>query len=171
MNILVVGNGAREHALLWKLRQDAPDARLFVTRGNGGTATLATALPFGPDEIQALAGWAEKEAVDLTVVGPEVPLAAGMVDHFTQRGLPAFGPTRAAAEIESSKAFAKALMQRHGIPTAAFQTFARLGEAESYIRAWPPARVRSSVPPRRKRCRPRAKCSGSEFSARQGRRS
>jgi phosphoribosylamine---glycine ligase len=134
MKILVIGNGGREHALLWKLRRDAPDAELFVTRGNGGTVGLATPLPLGADEIQALAGWVEKEAVDLTVVGPEAPLAAGLVDHFTSRGLAAFGPTRDAAEIESSKAYAKELMRRHGIPTAAFCTFTALGEAERYLR-------------------------------------
>lgn len=134
MKILIVGNGGREHALLWKLRNDAPGAEFAITRGNGGTAGLATHLPFAPTEIQALAGWAEAQAVDLTVVGPEAPLAAGIADHFGARGLPVFGPTRAAAEIESSKAYAKALMQRHGIPTAAFRSFTGLGEAESYIR-------------------------------------
>src|SRR5688572_561072 len=106
MRILVVGNGGREHALLWKLSLDAPGAELFVTGGNGGTAGLATAIPLGPGEIRALAGWAEKEAVDLVVVGPEVPLAEGIVDHFQARGLTIFGPSRAAAEIESSKSFA-----------------------------------------------------------------
>jgi phosphoribosylamine---glycine ligase len=134
MKILIVGNGGREHALLWKLRQDAPAAEFFITRGNGGTEGLATHLPLGADEIQALAGWAEKEAVALTVVGPEVPLAAGITDHFAERGLRVFGPTRAAAEIESSKAFAKELMRRHGIPTAEFRAFTRLGEAETFIR-------------------------------------
>jgi phosphoribosylamine--glycine ligase len=134
VKILVVGNGGREHALLWKLRRDAPGAELFVTLGNGGTHGLATHLPFKPGEIQALAGWAEKEGVALTVAGPEAPLAEGLVDHFTARGLPAFGPTRAAAEIESSKAFAKALMAKHGIPTAAFHTFDDLAAAEAYVR-------------------------------------
>jgi phosphoribosylamine--glycine ligase len=134
VKILIVGNGGREHALLWKLKRDAPNAKLFVTRGNGGTDALATPLPLGPGEIQALAGWVENERVDLTVVGPEAPLAEGLVDHFAARGLPAFGPTRAAAEIESSKAFAKGLMQRHGIPTAGFQCFDKLGAAESWVR-------------------------------------
>lgn len=137
MKILIVGNGGREHALLWKLRRDMPDARLYVTRGNGGTDALAEAIPLGATEIQALAGWAEKEGVDLTVVGPEAPLAEGLVDHFAGRGLAAFGPTKDAAEIESSKAFAKGLMQRHGIPTAAFGVFADLAEAEAYVRAAP----------------------------------
>ncbi len=131
----MVGNGGREHALLWKLRQDAPDAELFVTLGNGGTDALATALPLKPGEIQALAGWAEKEGVELTVVGPEAPLAAGIVDHFGARGLPVFGPTQAAARIESSKAFAKSLMERHGIPTAAFHTFRELDAAEAHVRS------------------------------------
>ncbi|MDP9349526.1 MAG: phosphoribosylamine--glycine ligase [Gemmatimonadota bacterium] len=134
MKILVVGNGGREHALLWKLRRDAPGAELFVTLGNGGTHGLATHLPFKPAEMQALAGWAEKEGVALTVVGPEGPLAEGIVDHFADRGLPAFGPTRAAAQIESSKAFAKALMAKHGIPTAAFRAFDALPAAEAYVR-------------------------------------
>ncbi|HEV2131696.1 MAG TPA: phosphoribosylamine--glycine ligase [Longimicrobiaceae bacterium] len=134
MKILIVGNGGREHALLWKLRQDAPEAEFFITRGNGGTEGLATSLPLSPDEIQPLAGWAEKEGVALTVVGPEGPLALGIVDHFAARGLPVFGPTKAAAEIESSKAFAKALLAKYGIPTAAFRTFTAFEEAESFIR-------------------------------------
>jgi phosphoribosylamine--glycine ligase len=141
VRILIVGNGGREHALLWKLSRDAPGAELFITRGNGGTAPLARSIPLGAEEIQALAGWAEKEAIDLTVVGPEVPLAQGIVDLLSARGLPAFGPTAAAAEIESSKAFSKALMHRHGIPTAAFATFTDPGAAEVYIRANPTALV------------------------------
>jgi phosphoribosylamine--glycine ligase len=135
MKILIVGNGGREHALLWKLRQDAPDAEFFITLGNGGTAGLAEALPFGPGELQPLAGWAENQGVDLVVVGPEAPLAAGIVDHFGARGIPTFGPTAKAAEIESSKAFAKGLMARHGIPTAAFHAFRELPAAEEHIRA------------------------------------
>ncbi len=134
MKILVVGNGGREHALLWKLRRDAPHAELFVTRGNGGTAELATSIPLAPGEMQALAGWAEQNAVDLTVVGPEAPLAEGIVDHFTTHGLPIFGPTKAAAQIEASKAFAKGVMQRHGIPTAAFQVFEALEPAQAFVR-------------------------------------
>jgi phosphoribosylamine---glycine ligase len=141
VRILIVGNGGREHALLWKLAGDAPDAEFYITRGNGGTEGLATSLPLGAEEIQALAGWAEKEAVDLTVVGPEVPLSQGIVDHFAARALPIFGPTKAAAEIESSKAFAKSLMRRHGIPTAAYECFTDAGAAEAYIRANPAALV------------------------------
>jgi phosphoribosylamine---glycine ligase len=134
MKILIVGNGGREHALLWKLRQDAPGAAFYITRGNGGTAGLATPVPLGADEIQPLAGWAAKEGIDLTIIGPEQPLAAGVVDHFNARGLTVFGPTRAAAEIESSKAFAKQLMQRYSIPTAGYESFDTLGAAESFIR-------------------------------------
>ena len=133
MKILIVGNGGREHALLWKLKQDAPDAEFFITKGNGGTEALATSLPLDSNEIQALAGWALLEAVDLTVVGPEIPLADGIVDHFSMQGLPIFGPTKLAAEIESSKAFAKGLMQRHGIPTADFSVFEDAALARAHV--------------------------------------
>ena len=135
MKILVVGNGGREHALLWKLRRDAPEAELYVTKANGGMADLARSLPIAPGEIQALAGWAEANTVDLTVVGPEAPLADGIADHFAARGLPVFGPDRAAARIEASKAFAKGVMERHGIPTAAFRVFDAPAPAEAYVRA------------------------------------
>jgi len=134
MKILIIGNGGREHALLRKLRADAPDATFYITRGNGGTTGLAGAVPIGPLEIQALAGWALLEGVDLTVVGPEAPLAEGIVDHFSAQGLPIFGPTKAAAELESSKAFAKRLMQRHGIPTAAFEVFSEADAAVAHVR-------------------------------------
>jgi phosphoribosylamine--glycine ligase len=134
MKILIVGNGGRESALLWKLRRDAPDAEFFVTKANGGM-TGATSLPLAPNELQSLAGWVETNGVELTVVGPEAPLAEGIVDHFQAHGLCAFGPCKAAAEIESSKAFAKGLMQRHGIPTAAFACFDDLAAAEAYVRA------------------------------------
>lgn len=135
MKILIAGNGGREHTLLWKLRQDAPDAEFFITRGNGGTSGLAEALPIEAHEFSALAGWAQANGVDLTVVGPEVPLAAGIVDHFSARGLPIFGPTAAAAEIESSKVFAKRLMQRYGVPTAAFESFDDAELAQAFVRA------------------------------------
>jgi phosphoribosylamine--glycine ligase len=134
VKILIIGNGGREHALLWKLAQDAPAAEFYITRGNGGTAELATALPIAASDVEALARWAEAERPDLTVVGPEIPLAEGVVDRFEAIGIPIFGPTRAAAEIESSKAFSKQLMQRYGIPTAAFRTFTELAPAEAYIR-------------------------------------
>ncbi|HEX6938478.1 MAG TPA: phosphoribosylamine--glycine ligase [Longimicrobiales bacterium] len=134
MKILIVGNGGREHALLWKLRRDAPDAEFYITRGNGGTAGLATALPLAPTDVAALAAWAASNGVDLTVVGPEAPLDDGIVDVFVDRGLAIFGPKRAAAAIEASKAYAKALMARAGVPTAAFRTFTELAPAEAFIR-------------------------------------
>jgi phosphoribosylamine--glycine ligase len=135
LKILVVGNGGREHALLWKLRRDAPDAELFITRGNGGTDALATSIPLDAGELQSLAGWAEQNSIDLTIVGPEAPLAEGIADHFGNHRLPVFGPGKQAARIESSKAFAKGLMARHGIPTAAFQVFTALPDAEGYVRS------------------------------------
>src|SRR5262245_34767462 len=103
MRILVIGNGGREHALLWKLQQDGPAAELFITRGNGGTTGLATPIPLDPSDSGALAGWARSRSIDLTIVGPEAPLAEGIVDHFTREGLPIFGPTQGAAAVESSK--------------------------------------------------------------------
>ena len=134
MKVLVIGAGGREHALLWKLRRDAPGAELFVTGGNGGTDGLATPLPFAPDDLNGLAGWAESRAVDLTIVGPEGPLAAGVVDVFQRRRLAVFGPTRDAAAIESSKSWAKQLMVRCGVPTAEHASFTSLAEAERHIR-------------------------------------
>lgn len=134
MKILIVGNGGREHALLWKLRRDAPGTEFFITRGNGGTDPLATALPLDPSDVAALAAWAEAERIDLTVVGPEAPLDAGIVDVFGRRGLAIFGPTRDATAIESSKAYAKALMRRAGVPTAEFRTFTEPEPAEDFIR-------------------------------------
>ena len=134
MRILVVGNGGREHTLLWKLKKDMPHADLFATQPNGGMAELAEAVEIAPGDKEALAGWALSRRVDLTVIGPEAPLAAGMVDRFQAKGLPVFGPTASAARIESSKAFAKELMRGAGVPTADFETFRDLGAAEEYIR-------------------------------------
>ena len=133
MRILVVGNGGREHALLWKLHQDDPSAELFVTRGNGGTAPLAAAVPLDPTDAHALAGWAKANQIDLTVVGPEAALAAGIADVFSRHALPLFGPTKAATAIEASKAYAKQLMTRAGVPTAQFRAFTELEAAERYI--------------------------------------
>ena len=135
MRIFIVGNGGREHALLWKLARDDPAAQLFATRPNGGMAALAEAVEIAPTDVEALAGWAAARRMDLTVVGPEVPLAGGIVDRFGKAGLPVFGPTRAAARIETSKAYSKDLMTRAGVPTAAYETFSALDEAEAYIRA------------------------------------
>lgn len=134
MKILLVGNGGREHALLWKLQRDEPSAEFYVTRPNPGMARLARAIDLAPSDIDGLASWAEGSGAGLTVVGPEVPLAEGIVDVFRRRGLPIFGPTAAAARIESSKAFAKELMERAHVPTAEYRAFTRWAEAESFIR-------------------------------------
>src|SRR5512141_1942063 len=134
MKILIVGNGGREHALLWKLRRDAPQAEFFVTRANGGMSAQATSLPMDAEDGASLAAWAEANGAALTVVGPEAPLADGIVDAFERRGQPIFGPSRLAAAIECSKAYAKELLARAGIPTAAHATFTELGPAEAYIR-------------------------------------
>lgn len=133
MKILIVGNGGREHALLWKLKRDAPTARFFATRPNPGMAPLAEAVDLEPTDTEGLATWAEGNEITLTVVGPEVPLARGLGDLFRKRGLPLFGPTAAAARIESSKAFAKELMKRVGVPTAAYRCFQNWPDAEAYL--------------------------------------
>ncbi|MEX2049530.1 MAG: phosphoribosylamine--glycine ligase, partial [Gemmatimonadota bacterium] len=133
MRILIVGNGGREHALLWKLRRDAPGAELFATRPNGGMAPLCEPVEIAPGDIEALAGWAAAHRIDLTVVGPEGPLAAGIVDRFASKGLSIFGPTKAAARIEASKAYAKELMRGAGVPTAEHRTFANAAAAEAYV--------------------------------------
>jgi phosphoribosylamine---glycine ligase len=133
MKILIVGHGGREHALLHKLHADAPAAELFITRGNGGTSPLATPLPLDPLDAPALAAWAEVNGVGLTVVGPEAPLAEGIAEQFARRGLAAFAPSKEAAAIETSKAFAKSLMKKAGVPTAAFERFTDLANAEAYI--------------------------------------
>ncbi len=133
MRILIVGNGGREHALLWKLRRDAPDAEFFATQPNGGMAPLCNAVHIGAGDIEALSGWASSHRIDLTVVGPEAPLAAGIVDRFERKGLSVFGPSKAAARIESSKAFSKGLMRDAGVPTAEYRTFSNLAGAQQWV--------------------------------------
>ena len=133
MKILVIGSGGREHALAWKLAQSQRVTHVYVAPGNGGTA-LDTQLENVPiTDIAQLVGFAQTQGIALTVVGPEAPLAAGVVDAFRTAGLRIFGPTQAAAQLESSKAFSKAFMQRHGIPTAAFDTFTDATQAHAYI--------------------------------------
>jgi phosphoribosylamine--glycine ligase len=139
MKILLVGSGGREHALAWKLAQSPRVQTVYVAPGNGGTATAkqVTAgiqnLPIS--DLQDLADFARREKIHLTVVGPEAPLAAGIVDVFRNNGLRIFGPTQLAAQLESSKDFSKAFMKRHGIPTAEYQTFSNPLEAHAYIDA------------------------------------
>jgi phosphoribosylamine--glycine ligase len=133
VRILVVGGGGREHALLWALRRDAPQASLFCLPGNPGTARLATNLPGRSNDVELVGRTAAEHKVDLVVVGPEAPLAAGLVDTLAKAGIPAFGPTAAAARIESSKVFSKQLMVEHGVPTAAARTFTDFDSAARYI--------------------------------------
>ncbi len=136
MKLLVVGSGGREHALAWKLAQSPRVRRVYVAPGNGGTAQdnkrLTNIDITAPD---ALADFAAAKHIAFTIVGPEAPLTAGIVNLFRARGLKIFGPTKEAAQLESSKEFAKAFMQRHGIPTAAYATFTNAGEAHAYIDA------------------------------------
>ncbi|MGB3564569.1 MAG: phosphoribosylamine--glycine ligase [Thermoanaerobaculia bacterium] len=120
MKVLVVGGGGREHALCWKLRQSPLLGELFCAPGNPGIGEVADLVPVASDEIQKLADFAAELKIDLTVVGPEMPLTLGIADEFARRGLPVFGPSKRAAELEGSKVFAKTFMERHGIPTARF---------------------------------------------------
>ena len=133
MKVLVIGGGGREHALAWRLAASARVQRVYVAPGNGGTARDARLHNVALTDLQALAGFAQAEKIALTVVGPEAPLAAGIVDEFRARGLRIFGPTRAAAQLESSKAFAKDFMQRHAIPTARYATFTDAAQAHAHI--------------------------------------
>ncbi|MCX2862747.1 phosphoribosylamine--glycine ligase [Paucibacter sp. PLA-PC-4] len=135
MKVLVLGNGGREHALAWKLAQGERVSQVFVAPGNGGTARDPLLKNIPITDIKALADFAEAEKIALTVVGPEAYLAAGVVDEFRARGLRIFGPTKAAAQLESSKAFAKDFMKRHGIPTAAYEVFSEAAAAHAYVDA------------------------------------
>ena len=135
MKVLVVGGGGREHALAWKIAASPRVRRVYVAPGNAGTARDRRFHNVALTEAQALADFAAAEAIDLTVVGPEAPLSAGIVDLFRQRGLRIFGPTRAAAQLEASKDYAKAFMQRHSIPTAPARTFTDAEGARDYVRA------------------------------------
>lgn len=133
-DILVIGSGGREHALAWKLAQSPHVGKIYVAPGNGGTRKVGENVPIEPADIASLARFAKERAVDLTVVGPEGPLAAGIVSLFRVCGLRIFGPTRPAAEIETSKAFAKHFMLRRRIPTAPFGVFDEYDEAVRYVR-------------------------------------
>jgi len=133
MNVLIVGGGGREHALAWKVAQSPRVAKVFVAPGNAGTAADPGLTNVPIDEIATLVAFARRESVALTIVGPEGPLAAGIVDALNAAGLRIFGPTRAAARLESSKDFAKAFMLRHRIPTAAYATFTTRAAAHAYV--------------------------------------
>ena len=133
MKVLVIGGGGREHALAWKLVQSPKVQTVYVAPGNGGTALDKRLHNVAITDHDALADFAVAEKIVLTVVGPEAPLAGGVVDTFRARGLRVFGPTKAAAQLESSKAFAKEFMKRHGIPTAAYETFSDAAAAHAYV--------------------------------------
>ncbi|MEX3582285.1 MAG: phosphoribosylamine--glycine ligase [Burkholderia sp.] len=135
MKLLLVGSGGREHALAWKLAQSPRVQTVYVAPGNGGTAQDARLKNIELSSLNDLADFAEAEQVAFTLVGPEAPLADGIVNHFRQRGLKVFGPTKGAAQLESSKDFAKAFMKRHGIPAAEYETFADAAAAHAYIDA------------------------------------
>jgi phosphoribosylamine--glycine ligase len=137
VKVLVVGNGGREHAIAWKLSQSPLVTQLQVAPGNAGTSGIAENVPIAANDIEGLLSHAGASGIDLTVIGPEVPLAAGIVDRFQEAGLAVFGPTQAAARIESSKVFAKELMRRHGVPTGAAEVFSSYEEAAAYVKAGP----------------------------------
>ena len=133
MKILVIGSGGREHALAWKIAQNKEVSRVYVAPGNAGTATNPDMVNVPISDVDVLLAFAQKEQIYLTIVGPEAPLSQGVVDKFRAAGLKIFGPTKAAAQLESSKDFAKAFMLRHGIPTAKYQTFTDAQKAHAYV--------------------------------------
>jgi len=135
VRILVVGSGGREHALLWAIRREQPDARLWCAPGNAGTAELATNLPIAADALDDLAAAADREHIDLVIIGPEAPLALGLADRIRKTGRLVFGPSAEAARIEASKAWSKEVMQAAGVPTAASATFTDLHAALRYVDA------------------------------------
>jgi len=134
MKVLVIGGGGREHALVWKIAQSSKVRKVYCAPGNAGIARLAECLSISAEDVQALTDWAEKERIDLTVVGPEAPLTMGIVDVFRHRGLRVFGPTQKAAEIEGSKAFTKDLMKKCGIPAGDSETFTDHAAAVHYVK-------------------------------------
>jgi len=133
MKVLVIGSGGREHALVWKLSQSPRVTKIFCAPGSAGIGELAQCVAINPEQIEQLADFAAKEEIDLTVVGPELPLTLGIADLFESRGLRIFGPNKAAAQLEGSKAFAKEILHVNGIPTAAFSTFTDTASAKQYL--------------------------------------
>src|ERR1700680_706608 len=133
MKVLVLGSGGREHALVWKLRQLPRILQLYCAPGNGGIADEAECLAADLNSLNSLTALAARLQPDLTVVGPELPLTLGVVDEFTRRGWPAFGPTKAAAQLEASKSFAKEFLQRHRIPTARFAICDSMAQVRSAL--------------------------------------
>jgi phosphoribosylamine--glycine ligase len=135
MKILIIGGGGREHALAWKLARDRRSPTLFCAPGNAGTAELGVNVPIAAEDIDGLAAWARREQPALTVIGPEAPLCAGLADRLQAEGLRAFGPCRAAAQLEGSKVFAKSVLRSAGVPTAQSETFTDAEKALAYVRA------------------------------------
>ena len=133
MKILLVGRGGREHAIAWKINQSPKLEKLYVAPGNAGTRSVATNLDISDSDIQGLKNFALQEKIDLTIVGPEAPLALGIVDVFMESRLPIFGPTASASRLESSKSFAKAVMEKWGIPTASYKTFTDPKKAATHL--------------------------------------
>lgn len=136
MKILVIGNGGREHAIVWRLSRDSARPELFCAPGNAGTAALATNLPIGAEDVPALVAWAREHRPDLTVVGPEAPLCAGVADALEAEGLSVFGPRKAAARLEGSKAFSKEVMAAAGVPTARFRVYTDSAKAIAELDAF-----------------------------------
>jgi len=134
MNVLVVGSGAREHALVWKALQSPLTSAVFCAPGNGGTASMAINVPIAADDVSGLARLVRDREIDLTVIGPEAAVAAGLADELAAEGRLAFGPTKAAGQIEASKAFTKTLMQKAGVPTPGFRVFAEAAAAKDFVR-------------------------------------
>ena len=136
MKVLIIGGGGREHALAWKAAQSAKVSQVFLAPGNAGTALedKLTNVDVGAEDVPALVAFAEQNQIDLTIVGPEVPLVLGVVDAFQAKGLRIFGPSQAAAQLEGSKAFTKDFLERHNIPTADYQNFTEIEPAIAYVR-------------------------------------
>ncbi|MCH7781470.1 phosphoribosylamine--glycine ligase, partial [candidate division KSB1 bacterium] len=132
MKILVIGGGGREHALVWKIKQSRKVSEVICAPGNGGIMEIVNCFPVPEEDIDGLLKLAESKKIDLTVVGPEVPLVEGIVDRFQEKGLRIFGPTKKAAQIEGSKLFAKNLMKKYNIPTADYQNFKYSEKALSF---------------------------------------
>ena len=133
--VLVIGSGGREHAIVYALSRSAQVDHIFCAPGNAGIASLAECVAIADTDVPALLAFAQQQQIDLCVVGPEASLAAGVVDSFRAAGIPIFGHTKAATQIESSKEFAKQLMARHDVPTAAYRSFADYNEAIAYVRS------------------------------------
>src|SRR5512133_2137969 len=135
MNVLIIGSGGREHALAWKVAQSPRLTKLYIAPGNGGTDACGENVPMDVADHEAVLRFCKEKQIDLVIVGPEVPLSAGLVDSLLEGGIRCFGPKQAAAEIETSKVFSKDFMARHHIPTARYATFTKLDEAIGYLQS------------------------------------